>query len=116
MSILLALGVVGLVLALVLLFVLAGRFRPTGRRPEDDAGEFGATPSSGPMYGVRHIAGSDFAPQPVFGLNNGGSMRLGRGGAHRRESDADEIARLDALRQSGELSDDEFATLKARIG
>jgi hypothetical protein len=94
-------------------------------------------PPSGPVYGVTQAPGSAYAPQPVFGLvptpppvqpdyqphrpvrttSSIGAPRVptAHSGAHRRDSDADEIARLHALHQTGALSDEELSALKSRL-
>lgn len=81
-----------------------------------------------PVFGLV-TPGPDFAPQPVsptaitaqshrpivIAPTTAGRLRSQRAGAHRRESDAEEMARLDALHEAGQLSREELASLKARL-
>lgn len=86
---------------------------------------------AGLLYGLIGPPGPDYAPQPVFAgavvhapqaphrpvvTSPGGTRPMwSRRGAHRRGTDAEEIARLEALHESGALSEDEMTSLKARL-
>lgn len=83
--------------------------------------------AAGPVYGLV-TPGPGFAPQPVtLGPSEGAPhrpdvtsrperrMASARRGAHRRGSDARELARLEVLHKAGELSHDELVSLKARL-
>lgn len=129
---LLILGSVGIVAALAAVAVYLGRRSrravpsPTDGGHLDDA----VLVPAGPVDGFANWHGPDYAPQPVFELpvtssgyqphrpvlTKSATVRVRPGGgAHRRESDSHEIARLTALHRAGALSDIELAALKARL-